>query len=87
MYPVELPHFNDRQLYACGKKDIVLSKYDKIEPISLEFFYNKKLSGICAAEEHSIALTEEGTVLYGVLINTAKLEITAKTSLKTVHLN
>ena len=50
----------DGELYACGKKDMVLSKYDEIEPISLEFFYNKKLSGICAAEEHSIALTVEG---------------------------
>ena len=53
------------ELYACGKKDMVLSKYDEIEPISLEFFYNKKLSEMCAAEEHSIALTVGGLFCMG----------------------
>ena len=50
----------DEELYACSKKDMVLSKYEEIKPKSLEFFYNKKLSEICAAEEHSIALTVGG---------------------------
>ena len=51
---------NDGELLASGKKELILSKFDENEPKSIEGFYGKTISFICAAEEHSLAVTAEG---------------------------
>ena len=51
---------SEGELLGCGKKELILTKYDENEPKALEWFFNKKVVMVCAGEEHSIAVTTEG---------------------------
>ncbi|CAG9322858.1 unnamed protein product [Blepharisma stoltei] len=67
-------------LYGAGRKEMVLSRVDLTEPKLIGNLHDKTFRLICAAEEHSLAITEQGDTFiwgfnkYGKLGNKAENE-------------